>query len=393
MGATPGMSVEFVILAGVALLAAAIVLAVVLRGGRGEADASRQIGELAGRLSQMASAQTTGLAQMADRLQLQERLLGKMLEERLDQVSARVSETLEKSSLAQTTSLGELRERIAKIDAAQANINELSNQVVSLNQIFSDKQTRGNFGELQLQDLVKSVLPPSAYSFQAPLGDGKRVDCLLVLPNPPGPIAIDSKFPLESYRALRKASDDAARAAAGRQFRTDMVKHIDDIANKYIVVGETAESALMFLPSEAVYAELHANFGDVVETSYRKRVFIVSPTTLWATLNTIRAVLKDVRMRELAGVIQKEVQTLLEDVRRLDDRAGKLQGHFNQAVEDLRQIGISTGKVTARAERIEALEFDSTGDTQPLPEPAPAQAPTPTLDGNDQGRLGNRGGR
>jgi DNA recombination protein RmuC len=393
MGATPGMSVEFVILAGVAFLAAAIVLAVVLRGGRGEADASRQIGELAGRLSQMASAQTTGLAQMADRLQLQERLLGKMLEERLDQVSARVSETLEKSSLAQTTSLGELRERIAKIDAAQANINELSNQVVSLNQIFSDKQTRGNFGELQLQDLVKSVLPPSAYSFQAPLGDGKRVDCLLVLPNPPGPIAIDSKFPLESYRALRKASDDAARAAAGRQFRTDMVKHIDDIANKYIVVGETAESALMFLPSEAVYAELHANFGDVVETSYRKRVFIVSPTTLWATLNTIRAVLKDVRMRELAGVIQKEVQTLLEDVRRLDDRAGKLQGHFNQAVEDLRQIGISTGKVTARAERIEALEFDSTGDTQPLPEPAPAQAPTPTLDGNDQGRLGNRGGR
>jgi DNA recombination protein RmuC len=387
------MSVEFVILAGVAFLAAAIVLAVVLRGGRGEADASRQIGELAGRLSQMASAQTTGLAQMADRLQLQERLLGKMLEERLDQVSARVSETLEKSSLAQTTSLGELRERIAKIDAAQANINELSNQVVSLNQIFSDKQTRGNFGELQLQDLVKSVLPPSAYSFQAPLGDGKRVDCLLVLPNPPGPIAIDSKFPLESYRALRKASDDAARAAAGRQFRTDMVKHIDDIANKYIVVGETAESALMFLPSEAVYAELHANFGDVVETSYRKRVFIVSPTTLWATLNTIRAVLKDVRMRELAGVIQKEVQTLLEDVRRLDDRAGKLQGHFNQAVEDLRQIGISTGKVTARAERIEALEFDSTGDTQPLPEPAPAQAPTPTLDGNDQGRLGNRGGR
>ena len=143
----------------------------------------------------------------------------------------------------------------------------------------------------------------------------------------------------------------------------------------------------MFLPSEAVYAELHANFGDVVETSYRKRVFIVSPTTLWATLNTIRAVLKDVRMRELAGVIQKEVQTLLEDVRRLDDRAGKLQGHFNQAVEDLRQIGISTGKVTARAERIEALEFDSTGDTQPLPEPAPAP------DGADQGRIGNRGGR
>ncbi|HYB11766.1 MAG TPA: DNA recombination protein RmuC [Alphaproteobacteria bacterium] len=373
------MSIQFVALAGIVLLAVAIVFAFILRGGRGAADASRQIGEIAGRLSQMASAQTSGLAQMSDRLQLQERLLGKMLEERLDRVSARVTETLEKNSLAQATSLGELRERIAKIDAAQANINELSNQVVSLNQIFSNKQTRGNFGELQLQDLVTSVLPPSSYSFQAPLGDGKRVDCLLTLPNPPGPIAIDSKFPLESYRALRNASDEATRIAAGRQFRADMLKHIDDIAGKYIVAGETAESALMFLPSEAVYAELHANFGDVVEASYRRRVFIVSPTTLWATLNTIRAVLKDVRMRELADVIQKEVQTLLEDVRRLDDRALRLQGHFNQAVEDLRQIGISTKKVTERAERIEALEFEGETDAMPLPERAP--------DSVNQGRI------
>ena len=365
------MTVEFVILAGVAILAAVIVLVAAFRSGRGEAAANRQIGELAGRLSQIASAQTASLAQMTDRLQTQERMLNKVLQERLDQVTARVSETLEKTSLAQSTSLGELRERIARIDAAQANINELSSQVVSLNRIFSDKQTRGSFGETQLQDLVRGVLPPSAYSFQASLGNGKRVDCLLVLPNPPGPIAIDSKFPLESYRAIRDATDEAARASAGRQFRADMIKHINDIAEKYIVAGETAESALMFLPSEAVYAELHANFGDVVESSYQKRVFIVSPTTLWATLNTIRAVLKDVRMRELASVIQKEVQTLLGDVKRLDDRVDKLRSHFSQTVEDMRQIGISTKKVTDRAERIEALEFEGASQVEPLPQGAP----------------------
>jgi len=364
------MAVEFVILAGIAILAAAIVVIAALRSGRGEASANRQIAELAGRLSQIANTQTTSLTQMTERLQAQERMLNQVLRERLDQVSARVSETLEKTSLAQSNSLGELRERIAKIDAAQASINELSSQVVSLNRIFSDKQTRGSFGETQLQDLVQSVLPPSAYSFQASLGDGKRVDCLLVLPNPPGPIAIDSKFPLESYRAIRDAADEAARASAGRQFRADMLKHINDIAEKYIVAGETAESALMFLPSEAVYAELHANFGDVVENSYRKRVFIVSPTTLWATLNTIRAVLKDVRMRELASVIQKEVQTLLADVRRLDDRVDKLRSHFSQTVEDVRQIGISTKKVTDRAERIEALEFEGADHGEPLPQGA-----------------------
>jgi DNA recombination protein RmuC len=360
------MDTGLVILLSLVVLAAAAVLLFLLRGGRGTADGGRQGAELAGRLDQMATSQAGTLAAMQARLQAQEQALAKLLEERLDQVASRVNETLEKTAKAQSATLGELRERIAKIDAAQVNINELSSQVVSLNQILSNKQERGAFGEMQLQDLVQSVLPPSAYKFQAQIGAGKRVDCLLELPMPPGPIAIDAKFPLESYKALRAATDEAQRQQAARAFRADMLKHIADIAEKYIVPGETAEAALLFLPSEAVYAELHANFGDVVDQSYRKRVFVVSPTTLWATLNTIRAVLKDVRMRELASVVQKEVHMLLEDIRRLGERVDNLQKHFTNVNDDIRQIGISRDKVTKRAERIEELEFETPEPAAPL---------------------------
>ena len=347
------------ILAAAAILAAAIVAGQLIRRGAHRPAPERDAGaELAGRLDQMAGGQSAALAQMAERLQAQERLLGQMLEERLEVVTKRVNESLAKSVEQQTASLGELRDRLVRIDAAQANITELSGQMLSLQNILSNKQARGAFGEIQLRDLVSSVLPPSAYQIQAPLGDGKRVDCLLVLPNPPGPIAIDAKFPLESYHRLRAAEDDVERAAAGRAFRLDMTRHISDIAGKYIVPGETAESALLFLPSEAVYAELHANFPEVVEQSYRARVFVVSPTTLWATLNTIRAVLKDVRMREQAGLIQTEVRALLADIVRVDDRAAKLQRYFEQANEVLDKLMTSTEKVTKRAGRIGELELE-----------------------------------
>ena len=367
------METGLLILGGaLALLAAAVIFVLAVRSGRSEAGAGRHAAELAGQLTQMAGAQTAALGQISERLQGQERLLTQMLQERLEAVSRRVSDTLEKTAQAQASTLGELRERIARIDAAQANITELSSQMVTLQQILANKQARGSFGELQLEELVQSVLPPSAYSFQAQLGDGKRADCLLHLPNPPGPIAVDAKFPLESYRALAAAADEGGRQQAGRAFRAAMIKHVNDIAEKYIVPGETAEAALLFLPSEAVYAELHAHFEEVVQHSYRKRVFVVSPTTLWATLNTIRAVLKDVRMREQAGVIQQEVRALLEDVRRLDDRVGRLQQHFNQTTEDVRNIRISTEKVTKRGERIEQLEFED-ADANALAEPgAPA---------------------
>ena len=325
-----------------------------------------RVDEVAGRLSQMAESQAAGQAQLAQRMQEQERALARALDERLGQVTTRVSETLEKTTGQQRGLLDALTERLIKIDAAQKNIAELSTQVVGLQDILANKQARGAFGELQLRDLVEAVLPPSAYAFQAKVGANKRADCLLILPNPPGSIVIDAKYPLEAYRALSSAPDPTARKQAERAFAADVLKHVRDIADKYIVPGETAESALMFLPSEAVYAELHANFSDVIEQSYKARVFIVSPTTLWATLNTVRAVLKDVRMREAAGVIQKEVLNLLEDVERLDKRVGRLQSHFDQSVEDVRQIRISADKVKNRGEKIQDLQFEDDNTAEEL---------------------------
>jgi DNA recombination protein RmuC len=347
------MDLTFILALAVALALGALLALLLGRGRRRE-----QAGDLAGRLAQMADSQAATQAQLAERLQAQERALAKALDERLDAFSKRIGDRLQESATQSQTTLGDLRERLAVIDKAQSNITELSSQVVGLQDILGNKQARGAFGEIQLRDIVEMTLPPSAYAFQATLGEGKRVDCLLQLPNPPGPIAIDSKFPLESYHALREAKDEAAQTLARRGLSVAVRKHVRDIAAKYIVPGQTAESALMFLPSEAVYAELHANFRDVVEDSYRARVWIVSPTTLMATLNTVRAILKDVRMREQAGVIQAEVQTLLKDIERLDERVGKLQTHFHQANEDVRLIRVSTDKVTKRGERIADLQLE-----------------------------------
>ena len=270
--------------------------------------------------------------------------------------------------------MARLEGRLAVIDKAQENIVALSSQMVSLQDILANKQARGAFGEIQLADLVRQVLPPSAYRLQATLSNGRRADCLLTLPNPPGAIAIDAKCPLESYHALREAGSDDARKAAARTFRAAILTHIRHIAGRYVIVGETADAALMFLPSEAVYAELHGNFPDAVQESHRARVFIVSPTTLWATLNTVRAVLKDVEMREQAGLIQRHVRSLMGDVGRLDDRVAQLDRHFGQATEDIRQIQISTQKVTRGAEKIDSLELDQ--DSPPAVPPAGPDVPS-----------------
>jgi DNA recombination protein RmuC len=292
------------------------------------------------------------------------------LEERLSALSHRVSDRLQESTTITGQTLADLRERLAAIDAAQKNITDLSSQVVDLQNVLSNKQARGAFGEVQLQDIVQSALPPAHYEFQAALGDGKRVDCLLKLPNPPGPIAVDAKFPLEAYRALRDARDDAATVLAKRDFTLAIRNHIKAIAEKYIVPGETAESALMFLPSEAVYAELHANFPNLVDEASRLRVWIVSPTTLMATLTTIRAVLKDVRMREQAHILQAKIGDLVKDVDRLDDRVGKLQKHFEQGAEDVRQIRISTEKIVRRGSEITELELEAPVEAAAIVRPA-----------------------
>jgi len=294
------------------------------------------------------------------------------MDRRLTELGHRVADRLQISATEAGKSLSELKERLAVIDAAQKNIAELSTQMVGLQDILSNKQSRGAFGEIQLADLVRDVIPSANYEFQATLPSGKRVDCLLKLPNPPGSIAIDAKFPLEAYRALREAKDDIATKLAQREFTTAIRTHVKAIAEKYIVPGTTADSALMFLPSEAVYAELHSNFANLVDEACRAKVWIVSPTTMMATLTTIRAVLRDVSMREQAHVIQTKVRELLQDVRRLDERVGKLQTHFNQANEDVRQILISTDKVSKRAELINAVELEEQKVTQlPLPERIP----------------------
>ena len=263
-----------------------------------------------------------------------------MMESRLAEVSARMAENLAGSATRTARSLGELQQRLETIDKAQANIEKLSGNVLSLQDILSNKQTRGAFGEIQLHDIVQKALPSDAYTMQATLANGRRADCLIHLPNPPGPIVIDSKFPLEAYEALRRATTPTEMAEAARLFRTAVRTHIRAIGERYILEGETADGALMFLPSEAVYAELHANFPDVVREGFAARVWIVSPTTCMATLNTMRAVLKDARMREQAGAIRRELHLLFEDVRRLGERVERLDTHFTQAQNDVREIRI-----------------------------------------------------
>jgi DNA recombination protein RmuC len=337
-----------------ALFGALIALIVFLR------SQSSNAGALAARISQIGEQHMSAQDRMAERLQSQERALTEMIDRRLTAVSHRVGESLQQQSTRTATTMNDLRERLGAIKAAQENITRLSQQVVSLQDVLSNKQARGAFGEVQLEDQVKSALPPAAYRFQAKLGNGRIADCVLDLPNPPGAIAVDAKFPLESYYALRASKDEDARAAARKAFGADVLKHVKDIAERYIVPGETADSALMFLPSEAVYAELHAELPEVIQKSHKARVYIVSPTTLMATLNTIRAVLKDAQMREQAGLILAEVGKMAADVGRLNQRVDNLDKHFGLAEKDLREIRVSAGKVARRAENIEDMELDET---------------------------------
>ncbi len=374
------MDLVLILAIAVAALALGAVAGLLLRSKPApQPQESPELAALAGRLAQMAESQNAVQNTIVERLQTQERVVIKAVDERLQGFSKQVGDRLTDSTTKHQTALADLRERLAVIDKAQQNLTEISTQMVGLQDILANKQARGAFGEIQLRDLVEATLPPSAYEFQATLGNGRRADCLLRLPNPPGAIAIDSKFPLESYEALRNAgSDEAQLAPARRAFAADVRRHVKDIAERYILPGETAESALMFLPSEAVYAELHANFRDVVEASYKARVWIVSPTTLMATLNTVRAVLKDVRMREQAAIIQTEVGKMMEDVLRLDKRVGKLETHFDQASRDIQDIRTSANKVLNRGEKIGELELEEAEREAEQVAPPPPHLGAPT---------------
>ena len=308
--------------------------------------------------------------------QMQDRLAENAIRSQhsMSEMQERMKETLNGSSKQTTVSLTQLQERLASIDKAQDNITKLSGDVLSLQDILSNKQTRGAFGEIQLTDIVGKALPKDSFKLQAMLSNGKRADCLIALPNPPGPIVIDSKFPLEAYEALRRAKTDWEVTEAGRAMRVSVKKHIRDISEKYIIEGETADGALMFLPSEAVYAELHANFPELVREGFDRRVWIVSPTTCMATLNTMRAILKDARMREQAGAIRATLKNLHRDVELVVDRVDKLNTHFGQARKDLDGISTAAERAGKRAARLDNFDFEELtpeeqGNVVPLAKP------------------------
>ena len=299
-----------------------------------------------------------GLHHVSEAQAKQQTNMLQLMEKRLADVQLQMNENLQGSARRTAHSLGELQQRLTAIDKAQESITKLSGDVLSLQDILSNKQTRGAFGEIQLNDIVSKALPSDSYTLQATLSNARRADCLIHLPNPPGPIVIDSKFPLEPYEALRNAKTDWELNEAARQLRTAVKKHIKDISEKYIIEGETADGALMFLPSEAVYAELHANFSELVREGFTARVWIVSPTTCMATLNTMRAILKDARMREQAGAIRRELGLLYQDVDRLGTRVENLDRHFAQAAKDITEIKISADKAGKRARRLDNFDFE-----------------------------------
>ncbi len=299
-----------------------------------------------------------GLHHVSEAQSLSQTAMIQLMENRLAEVQRFMGESLQGSSMRTARSLGDLQQRLETIDKAQANIEKLSGNVLSLQDILSNKQARGAFGEIQLHEIVAKALPSDGYTMQATLSNGRRVDCLIHLPNPPGPLAIDAKFPLEAYEALRRAETPRQVQDANTLLRNAVRAHIRAISDKYIIEGETADGAILFLPSEAVYAELHANFPEVVREGFAAKVWIVSPTTCMATLHTMRAILKDARLREQTGAIRKELGELSKDIDRLSDRVSNLDRHFGQAARDVEEIRISADKAGKRARRLDNFDFE-----------------------------------
>jgi DNA recombination protein RmuC len=313
-----------------------------------------------------------GLTQVSEAQAVQQSNMLKLMEARLAAVQEQMTLNLTTNAKTTANSLGELQQRLVTIDKAQENIQKLSGDVLSLQDILANKQTRGAFGEIQLQEIVSKALPSDAYTWQATLSNGKRADCLIHLPNPPGPIVIDSKFPLEAYEALRSATTDLDTRDAVKFMRASVKSHIKAISEKYILEGITADGAIMFLPSEAVYAELHSNFPELIREGFEARVWIVSPTTCMATLNTMRAILKDARMREQAGAIRTALRQLHRDVELVVDRVEKLNTHFNQARKDIEGISTAAERAGKRATKLDNFDFEEVEAIEPV-------APLPKL--------------
>jgi DNA recombination protein RmuC len=335
------------------------------RSGRGRAleaaIAAERAREMDDKVAEMnrAQAELSGrLQSMAEILSTRQGDLARLVAERMDGLRQQVGAGLERNVQQTTDSLGKLQERLAVIDAAQKNLTDLTSEVVTLKDVLANKQARGAYGQGRMEAIIRDGLPSAFYAFQPQLSNGKRPDCLVTLPGDGRGLVIDAKFPLESFTLLREARGDEAKKAAGQRVRGDVGVHVKDIAERYFLPGETQDLALLFVPSESIYADLHEHFDDVVQRAHRARIMIVSPSLLALAIQLMQSLVRDARMREEARVIQTEVGKLLDDVRRLGERVDKLDTHFRQAQDDVGHIKTSAGKVTSRAEKIGALEFD-----------------------------------
>lgn len=304
------------------------------------------------------------LNQNTQRLTEQVDKLTQSTQDKLKEISTEVNKQLNAGFEKTTNTFTDVVKRLTIIDEAQKKITELSSSVTDLQTILSDKKSRGAFGEIQLQNLLQNMLPESQFSLQHTLSNGKRVDCLLFLPEPTGNIAIDAKFPLENYRKLQNAETDNDKKTAETQFRIDIKKHIQDIADKYIIANETADGAILFTPAEAIFAEIHAHYEDLVEFAHQKRVWLTSPTTMMAILTTARTVLKDAATRKQVHIIQEHLVALGKDFNRFQERMNNLSKHIQQANKDVEEVHISSQKITSRFQKIETVDVKMTDNIE-----------------------------
>ena len=359
-------------LGGLALvLLLVLTIAVARSGRRGTEFAANQASradELEERLNDVLRAQSEAngrVEAMAQALAGRQAEMTRAVNERLDSVTHRVGQSMEQSTRNTMDSLRVLHERLGIIDSAHKNLTDLTTQVTTLRDVLANKQARGAFGQARMEAIVQDGLPKGSYEFQYTLASGKRPDCVVFLPDQ-RPLCIDAKFPLEAVTALHEARSDDERKIASQRLRGDVLRHVGDIAEKYLVPGETQDTALMFVPSESVYAEIHDGFDDVVQKAYRARVVLVSPSLLMLAIQVMQQILKDARIRDAADQIRNEVMNLGDDLTRLRERVLKLQKHFGDVNEDIRQILISADKIEKRAGRIEELDFSKT-DASPEP--------------------------
>lgn len=358
--------------AGLTLILLTLALLTSWRGSRRRemeaamaAERAREMDDKVAEMNRLQAELTGRMQTMAEILSTRQGDLARIMADRMDGLRQQVGAGLEQNVRQTSESLGKLQERLAVIDSAQKNLTELTGEVVTLKDVLSNKQARGAYGQGRMEAIIRDGLPAAFFAFQPTLSSGKRPDCLVTLPGDGRGLVIDAKFPLESFTMLREARGDEAKKQASARVRGDVGQHVKDIAERYFLPGETQDMALLFVPSESIYADLHEHFDDVIQKAHRARVMIVSPSLLALAIQLMQSLVRDARMREEAQVIQSEVGKLLDDVRRLGDRVDKLDNHFRQAQDDVVQIKTSAGKVTGRAERIGALEFDDARPNEP----------------------------